>query len=163
MVNIHNDEVTRRLVEDTKLSISEGIPNQLSQTIAPVLIVNPRITSNVLKQLNNIATGNLTIFRTPIDKDFYLTSAFIAYSKDGSCNNTELRLVVVLPDGSTNDLLSIPSITLIANESNLSQSFNPPVKLQRDSEITLVGSFSLGLYAKSGGITGYSVDTLIKN
>lgn len=153
MARIHNTETVKRILDDAGIQTSQdNVPQELASKVVPVLIANPLRTSNILKQ--KFTTG--TMYTTPTDKDFFLTSAIIS-SVSVNESSSGADTLVVTPFGQAN-------VTLLANYNGSgagsentntnSQTYNPPLKLARGSAI----AYTLDASAGSATITGYTVD-----
>jgi len=118
-------------------------------------IMNPRY-ANIVRRGNNTSTGNLVIYTTPTNADFYLTYIGLSLTKDVACDNAlcylnatiggqivVLAVILVQPATASSDYQVIP--------------FTFPLKLDRGSSINLVGSFAAGTLAKSAQIQGFVI------
>jgi hypothetical protein len=135
---------------------SDAVPTQTTGFVSPVVEVGPKFTT-LFRHTSNTTTGILSIFNTPLDKDFYLTYAGMSITKDVSCDNVLLALNVTM-GGISRSILILPSQTLTAGSNYMSQSYSYPLKIDRNTGITLSGSFSVGTLAKYGFIGGFILE-----
>lgn len=98
-----------------------------------------------------------TIYTTPTDKDFYLTSANCSVIKDVTSTSTDTTIVVTI-GGSTTAVLRIAGITLTAQSGSMSQTFNTPIKIDRGTGISLQNTTNVANINAKGCITGFTVD-----
>lgn len=160
MAQIYNSNLTRELVEGAKIQQNHDIiPNQLAEKVVPVMEVNPNMlrSINLIKTSGNSATGSVTVYTCPSDKDFYLYGVCMSYTKDVACDNVSIALQASLSeDGSSATVISeMLSQTLTAESRTLNKDFTVPLKLRRGSALILVGAFSVGALTKKCQIQGY--------
>jgi len=113
---------------------------------------------DIVRQTNATNVTSQTIFTTPADKDFYLTSCALGVMKDALNASTVENLQGAVA-GVGRVFLSIPSITLTAQTANITQTFDPPIKLDRASTIDLASTSAVATIRMTGCITGYTVET----
>jgi len=97
------------------------------------------------------------MYTAPTNRDFYLTSLFIAYEKDVNCDCTSIYILTATKSGANVNLLLLPTLTLTASRNSASIYFNKPLLINRGANIVLTGAFTVGAMAKSGMITGFTV------
>jgi len=162
-MQINNSEVTKRFVEDGKISIPEGIPNELTRQIVPVLVVNPLRVSDIIKS-GTANGGNTTLYTADTDKDFYITAMWVSEGFDSDTDGiayitatvkgTATRII-----GCNSGMVTSPNGIGGSTGSNSINS-NFALKVDRGSQIVLTES---GGNTAQGGFYGYYVDTLNKN
>jgi len=148
-------EVSKSIIDQTgaqSVSMKANMP--IKEEITPVLELHK--FSNILKQTSNSATANITVYTTPSDKDFYLTSASIEITKNAACDNTEGRLLVWV-DNENLSVLKVLSQTLTAGSDHNNIVFPYPLKIDRGRSIQMVGAFGAGALTKSCTITGFTL------
>lgn len=160
MAQIHNTETIKRILDEAGIQTSmDDVPTQLASKVVPVLIANPPIFSTIGKDISEGSTGSTTIYTTPSDKDFYLTSMGLAYTKDAVCDNVLVNGRVTNSDGTTVQLILLPSQTTTAGNDHEILPLLYPLKLARSSNISMAGNFTAGTMNKRMFITGYLVET----
>lgn len=159
---IYNSNLTKELIDVAKLQQSKGeIPSELAEKVIPVIDINPkhaRVANVVKRTIATNATAQ-TIYTTPTDKDFYLTSASLAMIKDATATSL-FSTIQLIPDGSTSTIpiLLIPGFTLTAQTGQISLSFPAPIKVAKGTNITINNSTNVGNVSADGCITGYLID-----
>lgn len=130
------------------------IPNGISNFIQPVVALRGE---EILRSYNTLTTGG-TIYTTPTDKDFYLTSCTLALAKDAACDQASGHIYLqVITGGSTQSILTLPVITLTAQQSQISLS-NLNIKCDKNTAVFLaIGSMTAGLRSVSTSFTGILV------
>lgn len=163
MSNINNTELLIGMRDNAKVQNTENIPSQLADKVVPVMEVNPMLLRrcNIVKGNVRTSTGVVTIYTTPTNKDFYLTSVCFGVSKDAVCNvATGLLNISISVEGTTayTHLCNTPVITLTASSSIVSQSFPVPIKLDRNTTVSMASTFGAGVLVLAGNIAGYTVE-----
>lgn len=158
-----NSNVAEEIRDVLKLqqNVDGNISNVAGQII-PVVDVNPKHARivNVCQRLTKTTTGDGTVYTTPSDKDFYMTNLQLSFIKDAACDAAtgNLSVTAFLPDGSNPFLLSMPIITLTAQQSQGFFNFSAPVLLKKGSAIVSTGSFTAGALSRTVNVIGYTVD-----
>ena len=151
------DKIVARLGLQTAV---DKLPVDLVPTIQPVLEVTPVEDIDVISSQSIIATGNITLFTTPTDRDFYLTHAALSNQSDATADNTLISLVVTLATGVGDELIRMDKLTLTAFSNTIALAFPRPIKLKMGSTISFGSTFGVGASSTSATITGFLVDEL---
>jgi hypothetical protein len=164
MATIYNSDLSKELIEGAKIQQNfDKVPNRLGDTVVPVMEVNPKMMrrANIVRGgTSNTSSSTSSIYTTPTDKDFFLTTVSYYVIKDAASDNI-VNTVVVSVDGSGDQtLLSVPGITLTASNYGTSINFPSPIKLTRGSTIRMSSSFTIGVLIRGLNITGYTVDNV---
>ena len=163
MAQIHNSELLQELKDGGKIQqLRDIIPNQLAEKVVPVMEVNPKLLRrcDVAVSGTRTSTGSTTLYTTPTDKDFYLTSALMEVGSDVTADNTGSYLRVVI-NGTNVDIIYLRKPTTVATSQALSQDFSGcPIKLDRGSTIIMNLSFTVGAASQHALITGYTVNNI---
>jgi len=141
-------------------SVSNVVPTRISEDVQMVLDINPnhnRICNIVRGGTSNTSSSTASIYTTPADKDFYLTSAHYVFQKNVTSDNTACTLIASV-DGADQVLLSLPSITLTATQMEAGITYSNPIKLTRNTTIRMSASFTVGALIRGANITGYTVE-----
>ena len=159
MVDIQSKEAIDQMSEDLKIQPAMALPRTLVNTIQPVYSINTRRLPFSVG-LNRSTSGNLTVFTTPTDKDFYLSTISIALDKDATADPGTGALTVTSTnaDGSSALFFGVPILDLTAQSFAQTISFPIPIKLARGVAIVMNGTFIAGVMNRFVGITGYTVD-----
>lgn len=158
-----NPIIKNNLIDELRLNPSiDTIPNVVNPTIQPVFEVKKKYC-NVQRRGSRATTGSSTIFITPSDKDFYLVAASIHLIKDVTCDlaTGQIGINTVL-DGTTNQCVSVATLTLTAQSVESSLSFNPPIKVDRNTALGFTTTFTAGACSTSATIAGYTEETAVK-
>lgn len=136
----------------------DEIPSEISKTIWPVIDITPRKhrIANIVRDTGRSTTGTSTVYTTPTDQDFFLTSAFVSGTSDATADNTFFAILATI-DGVSRNLLKIYKTTLTAASISIPISYIFPIKIDRGTNISITTSFSVGTSTVEGGITGYTV------
>ncbi len=164
MVKIYNTSLFNELTEAGRIQTSvDKIPNEFAEKVIPVCEVNPKVlrTLNVVNGANSVATGNLTAFTTPTDKDFYLDYIALGSDKNVTCDVATGRVYVQVTNytGQASIICSLPVLTLTAESANIFICFPKSLRLQRNSTIVVAGkTFTAGAMAVTVNYGGYIID-----
>lgn len=157
MAIVRRTSVLRKMQDLSGMqTAAESLPNQLANIINPVLHLNPSVTT-LVRHSGSTTTGNVTVYGTPLDKDFFLTFITLSITKDVLCDNNAVNVQSVI-DGGARVLLTINTQTLTAGSQTATISFPYPIKLDRNAGITLVGAFAAGSMTKTVCIGGYILE-----
>jgi hypothetical protein len=163
MVHINNRDAIRLIQDGAKVSISEGFPTELSMAVVPVMDMTPDLhrVADICEGASSAATGAFTVFTTPTDKDFYLTSAQISISKSAACDlATGVVSLTVVISAQTKSILNIATVTLTAQQQSIALGLPVPIKLDRGSVISMSGTFGIAALSRAASIVGYTTDAL---
>lgn len=154
---VNNTEIIKEVVDSLKVDVLvEKVPE-----VVPTLEVHPRLVtcSQVVKYAVAVNNADTTIYQTPLNQDFYLTSASICMLRDATATSIIHRLRITVDDGSSTgnlvELLAIPWITLTAGTQSMSISLPRPIKIKRGGYLSLMSTNTTGNYSFAGTITGF--------
>jgi hypothetical protein len=160
MARINNQELKKAFSDATKTQVSEQ-PNDISnRTVIPVIDITPRHHKiiNIAKSASITNATSATVYTTPTDQDFYLTSATLSYIKDATSTSTAIALEVIPKDVANAAVLRFAALTLTAANGNLSQSFVPPILLKRGSNINVTSDTNIANIKAMATVQGYTDD-----
>lgn len=157
-MEIQSTEIKQGIINATKINPSVNkIPSTLGNQIIPTLEVNPLINAicDVVAQTTASNTTAATIYTTPTDKDFYLTSLTLSIIKDATSTSTfsDVRTTI---NGASVILTRIAGFTLTAQNSNMSLTLPIPVKLDRGVAITVNNGTNVANITSIGCIQGFT-------
>lgn len=160
MANIYNGDLKRELISAVGIQTArEQVPNQIADKVVPVIDVNPnshRIINIITTSYANNA--NATIYTTPTNKDFYLTSVVLCRTKDAASDDTYSFLGGTI-EGAQVSFIRLSGITLTAQQQEVAINYPLPVKIDRGTTITLSKtSTTVGVNNLTGSISGYTVE-----
>jgi len=161
MVQTNNSEVVRELQSATKIQTMQGIPTQINNSIVPTIEVNPKLVKEAINVTTSSAvSGSATILANTVNtgRDVYVTAATLGYVKNVTCDiATGIISIIYVQNGASRALLSLPVLTLTADNGNITCSFPHPIKIDRNTSITMNGTFSAGAMIRCGGLS-YFID-----
>jgi hypothetical protein len=166
-IPIENNEIQKSISHATGIKLrADELPQEIGKDIQITLESNPLLTKycDVAREGHSILTGTITIYTTPADKDFYLTSIYFSLVKDVLCDVATGRAVVTtMIEGATRELIGFGIITLTAQNNSLAISFPYPLKIDRNSAIIQGSTTTAGTIVRSIGITGFTFDPMRYN
>lgn len=136
----------------------DKMPDELGGQVVPTCEVNPRFTSPSLFCKANTAANatSQTIYTTPADADFYLVACQLSMIKDAGATSTHSSLNLYV-DGVAQNILSIPGITLTAQNQSISLSFPRPLKIDRNTIIAVQNGTNNANVLARASVTGFIV------
>ncbi len=160
MATIYNSDLSKELQAGAKIQQNvDVIPNQLAEKVVPVMEVNPKFfrLTNVYKQVSFTASAGGTVYSTPADKSFYLTSITLQNLSDVNADNTFFQFQFY-PEGMAGVILARYKPTFTAYNDYIQIYFDIPIKMARDVTLTASSTFTVGTSRTTATITGYTVD-----
>lgn len=146
-----------------KFNLKDGIffRNELPWTLLPVIPITP-ICEILINYRSGYVSGATTIYTTPSDKDFYVNTISLSYSKNAASTapitSTDVTVVI---NAQTITIAALAIEVTTAASLATTISFPRPVKLDRSSVIQLADAFSLaGAFTRQVNISGYVENTL---
>jgi len=157
---IYNSDLTKNLVDGARLMTgSEIVPSELAEKVIPVLDVTPdfhRIANIIVSGACSNVTS-VTIYTTPVDRDFYLCSAQLSMIKDVNSTSTYSYLGCTPENGLGCELIYLSELTGTVQIVNLAQNYSTPIKLKRGSDVNLGHSTNVANIVSRAVITGYTI------
>ena len=128
---------------------------KIQDTIIPVYPIHKKYADNSFG-IFSTTTADATVFTTPVDRDFYISSAHLSIVKDVVCDNVTCYFYAKV---NSKNLIMLsfltPTTTITAEQSNASYPF--PIKVDRGTAIVLSGAFTAGTMTKYAFITGFLI------
>jgi len=152
---IHYNTATLKNLSDFWRLKGDALPSELIDDIQPVFDVTPPSTLCRSQTASNTGSAQ-TIYATPTDQDFYLTSASLSLIKDVTSTSTGTNIRVTI-DGVARIILAIASITLTVQQAQMSQSFSNPIKVDRGTNITVEHSAGVANVLGVATIQGFLI------
>jgi len=163
MAQIHNSDLSKEIVQGARLQQNRDIiPNQLAEKVVPVMEVNPTLLKycNIVSHASSVVTGNMIIYTTPTDKDFYLCGLDAAYNKNVTCDVASgLLTITITPKDGVAVYLNFPIFTLTAEKDGKTINFSRPILMKRGISFTFTGTFTAGNLYRGGTVWGYTIDS----
>jgi len=161
MVTINNSEMKAAFSSATKTQVFEQ-PNQVDNSrVIPIVDVTPRKykIANFVKRTTLTNASNATIYTTPADKDFYLTSAQLSIIKDVTATSI-FTIITAVIGGATREILMLPGFTLTVQNQTTSIAYTIPIKLDRNTNIAISHSTNVANITGTACITGYEDEVM---
>lgn len=151
MISNTKIEVTKSIIEQTGAQSKEmksQIP--IKEEVTPVMEIHK--FSNITRYASTASTG--TIYTTPTDKDFYLTSVTL-YSMKDAASTTTASSVTFYVDGYQTRIISLPFFNGTAGDKGLSLNLSYPIKVDRNTAIQIIGENAGATTLQKAAITGF--------
>jgi len=166
MVRINRSDVIQKAVNDLGISTSgEKIPNETLDKVQLTYDLNKKFSTFILSGSQS-TTGQISVTLPTVSAggEIYLTGLNVSYIKDATCDiatSVSALALNVTPDAS-NVSISIfrpTTITLTAQSSDVSIALPYPLKLKVGTTVTMSGTFSAGVLARSVSIIGFTTSS----
>jgi hypothetical protein len=156
---IYNSNLTNELREGIKImSSSDATPSEITDKVVPVMEVNPKLLRVLTKGANNTAINatSATLLTTPTDRDIFIYNAQISLIKDVTSTST-LSTLRCTSGGTTLIILASAGLTLTAQTDSQTISFNPPLKVDRGTNIAITNSSATANISTTASVIYYEV------
>ncbi len=161
MAKVNNEKITKRILEETKSNIAEGIPQQLSNVISPVIV------SNELPEIK-IATGSAidaasgTIFTTSSTKRTFIVGVLLGLSKSAASTSlySSIKAYLKTIPGTQSNLLFIPYEPSTAGQFFNSIMFSNPIEILKGTAVTTTNQAAVASIDNYAVIYYYEVDSI---
>lgn len=150
--NISLSEDSQRIF---KTKTGAHMESEVLGVITPVVPISPN--PKIIKQNTATNSASETIYTTPSDKDFYLVACSLAVIKDASATSTASWLQVYI-EGIATAILKIPSITLTAQTGYMVLPLPYPIKIDKNTAITINNGTAVANVLATGIIIGFTVE-----
>lgn len=136
----------------------EAPPMEVADIIMPTVDLGAGQFVDIVRHAQSAVTGGATIYTTPTDKDFYLTSIQLSSQSDATADNTSI-LVTANIEGVSRRLINVGKLTTTARVVDIFLDFAIPIKIDRGAIIAFANSFTVGASITNVSITGYTAET----
>jgi len=154
---IQNPEVGKIIREQAQLTLTEGYPNNLNNTVQAVIDVSPDFHKEIVA-INGASssTGTLTVYTAVPKKGLYLTGFVFALNKDATCDvaSGTVNLTTTI-GGISKTILGLCILTLTAQTETVSVQLRYPIKIDPNVAVTTAITFTAGLCRRSVTLYGY--------
>lgn len=161
-MQIQNQDAQAVIRAEAGLSSFESWPQNLLPNVQAVMDMTPRFHRNTqdtkVSEPTTSATSN-SVFTSSADKDTFITGARLSYAKDATCDvsDGQVRLRCII-NGVIKTLISLPVITLTAQQDSMNVSFDRPVKIDRNTSVSIFqGTFTAGKFLRCAVVDIYEV------
>jgi hypothetical protein len=156
--------VNSQIVAETVNALKIDLNTEQVPAAIPVVEVGLKCskTAEIFSTVN-VATGTSTLLASAdnIRGDVYVTSIQFGVIKDATCDVATGSLPITVTIGGINKVIAyIPIITLTAQNIVISCSFPHPIKIDRKTAITSVGTFTAGVMIRTYVMTYYIDEVL---
>lgn len=161
MAKIYNSECTKGLAQNARIQQNvDKVPNELAEKIVPTFETNPAALRrcNILKENGRNSSGSVTLYTTPANQDFYLCGGTFHLQKDVACDNTFASFNCYIGGAQVN-VTAFRTIPLTVFSGNKEFSINPPLKIDRNTNIALTATSAAGNFSMDGSLWGYVVES----
>lgn len=161
MVLNNNSSLSRELIEGGRLQGIQGVPKEIIDKIQPVMEVNPKLlrVCNFVRHVSSSATGTSTVISATSSFDVYITSINLNVAYDSAADSTTTYLIATV-DGVSRTLIEIMKVTLTAQDRGVSLTFPIPLKIDRNTAVSLTKTFTVGTGKVACCIVGFTVDNI---
>lgn len=158
MVHSFNKDLQNVANEQFNIKNGDFFSEQIPNILTPVVPIVPY--ANVVKSAGIGSGGtSTTIYTTPTDRDFYLCSAWLSLAQDAGSAVTE-HYIRAYVGGSQINILAKECIASTAQSDTITISFKFPIKIDRNTALTVEHGAASAVVNTLGGITGYISETL---
>jgi hypothetical protein len=147
----YNPSITERANRVFNLKSGDQMSDEIDGPVATIPIIP---SCKIVRTANATNASSATIFTTPADRDFYLVAASLSYIKDITATSTVQSLNVIV-DGVTTAVIALAGITLTPAADSLSFVLPFPLKIDRNTAITITNSQNVANIRTHGVIIGY--------
>lgn len=150
--DIGRGELIDNLVQDLRLQNKQGAFNKVSAILVPTYPVNFRpIVRSVSVTNTNSA---LAIYTGTPTEDFYLQSVQLSIQSDVTADDTS-AVINITQDGATLPVAVIAKLATSAQTREIAVSFPTPIKCDRNTNVRLTHTFTVGASATRAVVVGY--------
>jgi hypothetical protein len=153
----NNSRLRQEIKEIAGLSELTGVPNQISESILPVIQLNNRKIDTTKRHYAQNTVGGTILSGIPLGKKFMVCCASCAFIKDASSTATSITMYVTI-SGQTNYILTIPTLSLTAQSGNQTICFPVPIELKSGDGAGIASDTNVAEIAYSGILYGYYED-----
>jgi len=154
MARHYSPTIAERLNRIFGFRSGDAIDNEVEGTYA-VVPLTP--TVNIVRHNSSSSSGNISLYTTPTDKDFYLTGILLSIVKDATCDvATGTININTVINGATRRVADIAVLTTTAQSQSVVVSFPFPLKVDRNVAFTISGTFTVGNMSRTGVLQGYT-------
>lgn len=158
MVDIQSKEVIDKISDELKIQPSMQIPRELAKQIQLVYGVNPKRFVNIVRGGTLTSTGASSLFVASSERDTFLTSATLSYMADATADSIFYKINITPEGKALDEVIFLAKITTTAASDSITLSFNPPIKLERGSDVTFSHAFTVGVSVMGASVTAFETD-----
>ncbi len=148
----YNTSITEDMNRILNLKGGEST-TEINDVIQPVIILDPEIVLLGSGTLTNASSQNL--FNTSAFKDTYITTLQFAFIKDITSTSTLMTISAIIKGVSVN-IIRVPSITLTVHSGQVEMVFQPPLKIDRGTSVSLISNTNVANILTAASVFGYT-------
>lgn len=158
---INNREMKQAFSDAVKSQIVEQPNIADNSKVIPIINITPRNNKivQIIKYASCINATSTTIYTTPAKGDFYLTAASLDFIKDAGSTSTNSAINSYV-NGAQVDILKLRQLSGVASLNAVTQSFDPPIKIDKSTPINLLNFAAVANISSGAIIMGYIEDSL---
>jgi len=155
-----NSTITEDIIDTFKLDrFVNNVP-----AVIPVVDVSPKNATGFVVSTSGTNTGVLPISAAMLrnvtvdDSIIYLTGVYASYIKDATCDLATGAIAVYCQPadvGQNVNIISFPVIALTAQSDSIYINFRNPIKLTKNTAVTIQGTFTAGVLVRALAVHGY--------
>ena len=130
------------------------------EVAGPIATISIHPFTNVCESKEIVNTTSGTIYTTPSDKSFYLTSASLSSIRDASATAVLFR-ITYYQNGVEKTLLAHSGITLTAASKDTTLSMINPILVDKNTVIAVKSNLSTGNFRCDATIQGYTEEVSV--
>jgi len=157
-MKITNSDTVKELQEAAGLQFAMDMEEKdIQKLIVPTIEINPKLLRfcNIVRNATASNATTATIFTTPANQDFYLIAAQMSMIKDASATSLASSIDLTPEGAQLASIMVIRGISLTAQNDSLTISFPVPLKLERNTTITINNTTATATVVSSGMIVGF--------
>lgn len=155
-----SSELIKEIQQATKTPTMLGVPRTIGNTIIPVIEVNPKVVkTGAVKTGYRTTSGGVTMLTTPAAQDLYVTDVSFSIIKDAACDlaTGPIQITGTINAGQVS-LIEIAGITLTAQSNTQQVHFSHPIKMDRNTSISITNqTYTAGVMIRTCTLS-YFVD-----
>lgn len=164
MAKINRSDIIQKAVNDLAISTAnDKVPTETLDKVQLTYGLNKKFSEFVFYDLQSTSGSVVATLPNPGDRgEVYLTSISLGMIKDVACDiatGTVRADVVPAKYGVSKTLLSIPVITLTAQNNFITLSLPYPLKIKSGTNVTISGSYTAGVMSRTVSGTGFIVSS----
>ena len=156
-LNIQSKEVIDKISQDLKVQPALEIPRELMDKIQLVYNVNSERILQIVSA-NRATTGSLTPLTASTSKKTFVTGVLLSYMHNVVADSTAITTTLIGKGKGTSVLIQLPKLSLTADTKSQFVSLNPPIELEKGSDVIATHTFTVGAGSIASSVYFYEED-----
>ena len=144
MPNIRNLQLLKRFTDLFKLKTNDTLSSEAGRMLVPVVSLSIYPGDIQVNSANRATTGSLTPLTASTSKKTFVTGVLLAYMHDVVADSTAITTTLVARGKGTSVLIQLPKLSLTADTKSQFVSLNPPIELEKGSDVIATHTFTVG-------------------